>query len=136
MSRLDSRARRLLELRDENDRAQREAKAAKAALDDYEMEFWSELEDLGLKSVSLELGPPYGSVRLERRERRDSRVLDLRSLTEWVIAEGYAAELLRDEPRKAVLNQFVRTRTENGQPLPPGLDFTTKRYVSVTKKKR
>ena len=131
MSRLDTRARRLLELRAENETAQSEAKAAKEKLDNYELEFWSELEDLRLKSFTMDDG-----TRLERRETRYARVLDLEALTEWVVENGLAAELLKDAPRKAVLNKFVRTRQENGQPLPPGLDFTTDRYISVRQRRK
>jgi hypothetical protein len=136
VSRLDSRARVLLELREKNSVAQRAADEAKAELDAYEAEFWSELEDLGMKSVSLDLGDPYVEVRLERRETTKSRVLDKAALVAWAREHGLAEELVKPEPRKAQLNEYVRTARENGLPLPDGLDFYFDRYVSVTRKRK
>lgn len=183
MSRLDSRVRKLLELREAYDLAQRQAKAAEQELTLYEEEFWSELEDLGMKSLNIDLGEPspdyleqrvanaraaleqaaelapvdfataanaaaraarelraadlkrvYGKVRVERRERRDARVYDLDALAEWAQRTG-RMEFIKPAVRKRALNEHVRTAMETKQPLPDGVDFVTKRYVSITRKR-
>lgn len=40
-------------------------------------------------------------------------------------------ELVEHKERKQLLNQLVRERLDNGEPLPPGLGFYDQEYVSI-----
>lgn len=133
--RLDSKVRKLLKLRKANDLAQQDAKQAAADLAEFEAELWSDMEDQGLKTLTLELGAPHGKVQIQRRETKFSRVLDKGALIQALSEAGIAEELTRPDVRKKQLNEYVRTLLENGSPLPPGLDFTSNKYVSVTRKR-
>lgn len=131
MSRLDTKARRLLQLRAQAALAQRAADAAKDARDVFELEFWSELEDLGLRTFTMDDG-----TRLERRARKDADVVDEALLLRELEARGVLDNFTKPALTKRTLNQYVRTLTENGEELPLGLGWRTKRYISVTKKPR
>ena len=108
MSRLDTRVRRLLELRTANSLAQQAAKEAKAELDAYEAELWSELEDEGTKTWSGDLGEGFGQVRITRRETQYAEILDKQALIDSIKEEGLESELLRPDLRKKNLNALVK----------------------------
>jgi len=132
--RLDTRARELLAARERATQLARDADDAKAEKEVLEAQFWSLMKDMGLKSTTIDLGGAYGTVRLERRRRTDSRVLDREALVAALRERGLDPELVKAEPRKAQLNNYVRTILESGGELPEGLDFVSREYVSVTMK--
>lgn len=131
MSRLDSRARTLLELREKYDLAKGEAAAAKLARDNFEMELWSELEDLGLKAFTMDDG-----TRIERpKPTIYADVVDEEAFIEWAQESGMADEFTTAGLRKKSLNGFVRTRLESGEELPPGMSYRVDRGLRVTRPK-
>lgn len=139
MADLKAKARELLDLKAEHERhriayenAKREHRAAEA-------EFWHELdEELGVKTVTLELGDPHGTVALGRRETVKGRIIDEETAIKSLREAGLADGILKDVPqvRQKVLNEHVRDilKSSTGT-LPEGVDFTTTRYIQVTKKK-
>lgn len=131
MSRLDSRARKLIELRDKYNLAKREADAAKLERDNFEMELWSELEDLGLKSFTMDDGTQV--VRPQPTIYAD--VVDEEAFIDWAKANGLEDEFTTEGLRKKSLNGFVRTRIESGEELPPGMSYRVDRGIRITKPK-
>lgn len=125
--RLDGRARTLLTLRELASKADLAAKEAKRERDDFEGAFWTELEDLGLKSFTMSDG-----TRLDRKETLYHEVIDVQELLAWAEENGMDEEWFGKAERKAALNEFVRTAVENNVPLPPGLGPRAKRYISIT----
>lgn len=132
--RLDTAARELLRLREAADRAKRTAEEAARQRDQAEATFWSLMDDLGLKSFTLE--QPDENISFVRRSTVYHQVIDWPTLQRAVTELGLERELTAPGPRKGVLNEFVRTALEAGRELPPGLGYRDNKYVSVTRKKR
>jgi hypothetical protein len=132
--RLDTEARVLIDRRAANDKAQKAAKGTKLLLDEQQQLVHKLLEDLGMKTATLELGTGYGTVQVGRRQTIRSRVFDMEKALAWLSAHGRREEMTRDEVRKAPMNELVRECLETGQPLPEGVDYTTTPFVQVTRK--
>jgi hypothetical protein len=138
MADLKQKARELLDLKAEHERARIAYENAKREHKAAEAEFWHELdEDLGVKTVTLELGEPHGTVALGRRETVKGRVIDAETAVKALRAAGLGEAVLKDIPqvRQKVLNEHVRDLLKSGAQLPEGVDFMTTRYIQVTKKK-
>lgn len=126
---------KLLRARERNDRAVQEEKAAKAEVAAATVELADLLEDEGVLSESLDLGPPFGKVRLVPGETRYAQVTDPEDLREALAEEGLEEELFLPKPAKARMNELVNERLDHGQPLPRGLSWYPKRKVTVTRLK-
>lgn len=134
-ARLDTLGRKLLDLRAINDKAQAAAKKAKADLDGHQRQVFDAMQDLGLKTTTIDLGPGYGTVQLGRRETIRSRIIDLDTALDAFEREARTDEITKTDVRKAVLNELVRERLETGQKLPDGVDFTRTPFIQVTRRK-
>jgi hypothetical protein len=135
--RIDSRARRLVDLKDEKNRLEKDAERAARAYSEEEQAFWMELSDeLGdIKTVTLDLGEGYGTVQLQRRETITARIVDKEAAVESLEAAGLGQGMLGvPEIRKRALNEEVRDRLQRGEALPDGVDFNARRYITVTRK--
>lgn len=139
MSRLDSRARELLVRREIAAFKEAEADAAKAALNAFESELWSELEDEGLKSTSLELEPLQEEVRgalrddAQRLLRLSADVVELgntdraRELVSAALdtlqrAEGPGYGTVRLDRKKTIYHQIIDKRVLESALRQRGLD--------------
>jgi hypothetical protein len=107
------------------DASEREYKEAALVL-------WEELDEAGLPSYTADLGEGYGRVRFVPNETIRSRVLNNEMFVEWATAEGREEELLRSEPRKRVLNEYVRECLHDKRDLPEGVDFTSTKFITIT----
>lgn len=138
MSRLDSRARELVDAKNDFERKALTAKTAEDRYRALERELWIDLqEEFGkVTTVTLDLGEGYGSIQLQRRETITASILNRAEAAEALLEEGLEEAVETDAPglRKRVVNQIVRNRLKAGQPLPKGLDFHPRRYIAVTKK--
>lgn len=67
-------------------------------------------------------------VNFVRAETTYGQVQDRSVFVEW--AEKQSPELLETKERKALINELVREHLDDGKPLPPGLGFHVKQYVS------
>lgn len=135
--RIDGRARRLVDLKDEKNWKEKEADQAARAYAEEEQAFWMELADeLGdIKTVTLDLGEGYGTVQLQRRETITARIVDKETAVESLEAAGLGQGMLgAPEIRKRALNEEVRDRLQRGEALPDGVDFNARRYITVTRK--
>lgn len=132
---LPSEARKLLDRRRENDEAQKAAKETKEALDKQQTIVHDILEAQEMPTATLDLGPGYGRIQLGKRKTIYGRVIDIDTAIAALEGEGYGAEMVKSELRKGALNELIRTRLENGEDLPDGVDFSETRYVQVTRRK-
>lgn len=57
-----------------------------------------------------------------------AQVQDAPAFMVW--ARENQPELLEEKPRKQLLNELIREHLDNGTPLPPGLTFYVREYVS------
>ena len=135
--RLATKARDLVAARERRDETAKIAEAAERAYREKEDAFWESLDDEEQTTAVFDLGDGVGRVQFQKRETITSRVIsgmedDLR---EWARENGYE-DAIFGEPRihKRVTNEYVRDWLQAGQPLPPGLDFVARRYVTITRK--
>lgn len=134
--RLDTEARKLLDRREDNDKAQAVARKTKGAVVEQERVVFDLMKLLNQKtSGTLELGEGYGDVQLGRRETIRSRIIDHDRALEALEAAALVDEMVRADIRRAPLNELVRTCLETGQALPEGVDFTRTPFIQVTRKK-
>lgn len=124
---------KLLRARERNDRAVQEEKRAKLAVSRATGELADLLEDEGLPSLTIDLGDPFGKVRLVPGETRYAQIVDQEDLREAAADENLEEELFLPKPAKQRLNELVRERLDHGQPLPKGLSWYPKRKVTVTR---
>lgn len=142
--RLDTRFRKLVELRRERDLAKQEATRAEKAYRAFEADLWAELEEEhgGVKSLDVDLGPGYGRVSFTRRETTYADIVDPEALARAARDEGRDLELIKqaDEAarksdfRQAPLNELVRETLEHGGELLDGLSFRHDRGITITRK--
>lgn len=128
-------ARRLVELKDEKVALQQKADDAERKYRDAEAQFWLDMEEGSDPTVTKDLGPPYGRVQFQRRETITGRVLNDEAAEEALRAMGLEDAILGPRKvRQKVLSEHVKTWLESGAPLPEGVDFNARRYVTVSKK--
>ncbi len=137
MADLKAKARELLELKEKHSRLKAESEKATREFREVEADFWDELDESGLRGAPLDLGEPYGSVTLTRRETIKGRVIDEETAIESLKDMGLSDAVLKPIPqvRQKVLNEHVRDilKSATGK-LPDGVDFVKTRYIQVTKK--
>lgn len=135
MSDLPAKGRRLVDLKDEKTRLEKAAESAAREYREAEADFWLDLEDGGTKTVTVELGEGYGTVQFQRRETITGRVINDEAAAAALAEAGLGDAVLGPRKvRQKVLSEYVRSRLESGQPLWEGVDFSARRYVTVTKK--
>lgn len=133
--RLDTMARRLVDLREKKDETERIFKKAKKEYKAVEAEFWEHMEDQGLTSFNQDLGDGYGKIQLQKRETIRGIVRDktaaIKALQEMGLADALLAPF--DIPQGA-LSEHVRDWLASGQEIPDGLDFNPTRFITLTRK--
>ncbi len=128
---------RLLKARERNDRATREKNNAMQELAAAEREVQQAMEDAKDKSVTRDLGPPWGVKQFQPRATVYADVYNLKEFREWAKGEGRIQEFINDTPavRKQPINQHVRRATKTkGMRIPPGVEVRRTPYVTVTDK--
>lgn len=133
---LEVQARRLVDKRRARDKSKAQAEKDEKAYREEEREFWTRMHDqlAGTSTINPDLGPGYGKVQIQRRETIRGKVLDVEQALAS-LSEDQRKALLNDRAiRQKVLNQFVKTRREAGQPLPPGFDFSSNKHLLISEK--
>jgi hypothetical protein len=129
--------RRLDEARRERDELDAAAKQAKNTYNAIEAEVWEELEESSLE-------PPYKIrvgdevVTFHPQETIYGRVLDEEKARAWIEEQGEDDVYInhKEEFVGQRLNALVRGHLERRKPLPPGIDFTPKRYVKISRQEK
>lgn len=110
-------------LREVYDALKKQADAAKIAYDKAHLALWERMDATEVHGMKIDgknfvWNPPkpYGSIS------------DKRLFIEW--AEENAPELVEPEPRMSLVNELVRQRIDNGEEMPPGVNFYTKKTVA------
>lgn len=133
-ARLDTEARKLLDLRRLDDEAQAKAKKTKKDREEQEQRIHDLLEETNQPSTTLDLGPGYGRWSLQRRRTIFSRVIDKDVALASVEAAGRKDEMFDRTIRKAPANQWLKECLERGEELPDGFDFSETKYITATRK--
>lgn len=130
--------RRLMELREARDSLEKQAKEAKEAYTEAELELFEELDAGPVKRLNnVDLGEPWGKVSFGARETYYGRIIP--GMEEEAL-EHYEQRAMIDQvtaPKFVMkrINEEVRHRREQNQPMPPGIDFYARRGVTITRQK-
>jgi hypothetical protein len=74
-------------------------------------------------------GIKLGGMHFSPQETHFAVVQDKQALVQWI--KDHDDSIVEDRLKQEELNHIVRTRLDNGEPLPPGLGFWTKDWVST-----
>jgi hypothetical protein len=133
---LESKARRLVELRDARDVDKETAKNSEKAYRAYEQEFFQAVADSPIKgALKLDLGGGVGEVSFSLRETTYGRVLDAEKAAEYFKARSMDAAMFEPKISGQRLNEHIRELLDNGTPPPEGLDFFVNRGVTISRQK-
>lgn len=121
---LEDEIRRVRQFRAMYESAQAQADEAKEAYDRAHQALFDRMEATGVKSINLD------GATATRKSTVFGNVNDKAEFIRW--AELNAPELVSPAPRKALVNELVRQKLDNGEELPPGVDYFVRNYVSQT----
>ena len=136
-----SQLRRLMELREASDEAEKEAKRAKAEYREAEAELFDKLTDPETGDIRrippVDLGPPFGRVAFQARETYFGRIIPGKEqeALEYYRSRGVIDEVAQPKFVMKRINEEVRERLEGAQPMPPGIDWYANRGVTITRQK-
>lgn len=115
---------RLHELGRAKDTAAKELKDREKEFQEYQQKCFSRMEREGVSSQRS------GEVMYVKRATKYAVVQDREEFTKW--AEEQDETLIEPRERKKLLNALVRERVDNEEPLPPGIGFYEREFISRT----
>ena len=122
---LNEQIKHVSKLREHYEQLAQEADDAELAYKQAQDELWEHMDAIGMSSAKID------GTRYEKRATIYGTVNDKQEFLKW--AEENAPELAAPAPRMGLVNERVRQMLDNGEELPPGLNFYVKRYVAQTK---
>lgn len=129
-------ARRLLEARAKQEELETAATNAKKERDELEAEVHQALvEAVGTSSLPLDLGPPFGRVRLNPVITVYGNVINEDKLQEYLENSAQVEEYTKPKLAMGEINKLARRLKETNESFPPGLDYRERKYVRVTVQK-
>lgn len=128
MTDIPSRLRELAELRAAYRDLQRRADDLKDSHDRLQEDVFDTMRNAGLTSVGTD------DEQFVAKSTIYATVADLDEFLAWAASNGLEAEFTEINAIKGRLNELVRQRLQDGEELPPGLDFYRKNYISKTQK--
>jgi hypothetical protein len=135
-TRLDTEARKLLDLREDHEKKDTAAKKAKQKREEQEAVVMELMDELNQPSAMLNLGGKYGVWRATKpKPTIYARVIDKDVALASIAEAGRTEEMFDSEIRKAPANQWVRECLERGEELPDGFDFSESSHITMTRKK-
>lgn len=130
------RARRLLEAKEKRDKLKKSLESAEKDFREREAEFYEELEKAtGGKTLPIDLGDPWGIVKFRCRETYYGKIIDDEKALEYFENRAQVDDFSAPRFVMARINELVRERIDLGQPMPPGIDFSPNRGVTITMQK-
>jgi hypothetical protein len=88
------------------------------------------------KAGTVSLGEGYGDIKFSQQSRNYVRIFNEDAARKALEEEGLADEALVPGFNRAALNDLIRERAENGQPLPDGIAYTPSEWVTITEPKK
>jgi hypothetical protein len=129
--------RRHLELRDKRDEAKKAADALEKEYRESEADLFEMIEESGVKGgIKVDLGEPWGTVAFSNRSTDFGRIIDDEAALEYFSQRAMIDEVTTAKFAKKRLNEIVREMLENGEDMPPGVDYYTNRGVTITRQKK
>lgn len=132
---LESKFRRLAELREERDVDKEAAKRSEEAYREYEADLWTQVEESAVRgSVEFDFGGDLGIIRFQPKKTVYGRVIDKNAALEAFESECLTDELTSPKIEARRLNEYVRDKLELEGELPEGIDYYEKKFISITRK--
>lgn len=113
-------------LRKREDILKRRAKAAALKRAMFESFLYEEMVEEGW--TPNDSGVRLGHVTFSPQRTDYATIQDASKFSKW--AADHDEVMLELKPRKKQLNELVRRLLDNGEPMPPGLGYHTKTYIS------
>jgi hypothetical protein len=128
--------RRLMELRQHRDEAKVAAETSEKAYREAEADVYEALEESGIKStVKVDLGEPWGTVSFKTRETYYGKIYDADAALAYYDQRGLTPDMTNPKFVMKRVNEEVRSRVEQGESMPPGVDYYANRGVTITRQK-
>lgn len=135
IARLESKFRRLAELREDRDIDAAAAKRSEAAYREYEAMLLEEVEDSALKgTVEFDFGGDLGVIRFQPRQTIYGKIEDKNAAYDAFENEAIIDEMTVPKFEARRINEYVRERMESGLPLPDGIGYYVKKYITISRK--
>lgn len=135
LSALESKFRRLAELRQDRDIDKAALERSEKAYREYEAELFEAIEDSTLKgSVEFEFGGDLGTIRFSPRRTIYGRIEDKNLAYESFENSALIDEMTSPKFEAKRLNEFVRESFEAGRDLPAGVGFYEKKFWTISRK--
>lgn len=132
---VESRFRRLAELREERDISKAAAESAEKAYREYEAELFESVSESALSgSVEFDFGGDLGKIRFQPRSTVYGRVIDKNAALEAFENEAIVDEMTAPKIEARRLNEYVRDCIEQGRDLPEGIDYYERKYMTISRK--
>lgn len=128
--------RRLMEARQKRDESKAQAEVDEKEYREIEADVFEALDEGPVDRLNnIDLGEPWGKVSFQARETTYGRVIDEDQAQEHFEQRQMVEEVSQPKFVMARINELVRAADESGDPMPPGLDFYKRRFVSITRQK-
>jgi hypothetical protein len=135
LSALESKFRRLAELREQRDIDKKAAENSESEYRAYEAELFETIEESALRgTVEFDFGGDLGLIRFQPRRTIYGRVIDKAAALEALEAEALVEEMTAPKIEARRLNELVRDRMESNQELPEGIDYYERRFFTISRK--
>lgn len=132
---LESKFRRLAELRETRDIDKQTAESSEAAYREYEAELLEAIDESALRgTVEFDFGADLGIIRFQPRRTIYGKIIDKNAALDAFEEEAIVDEMTAPKIEARRLNEYVRDRIESGQELPDGVGYYEKRYVTISRK--
>lgn len=119
----------LLALKQDMRTKKNEYDEAKDLHDRYEHELWQDMAGDGMTGFKTD------RAGYTRKATTYATVQDMEAFEDWLHARGLADEFLKSAPEKQRLNEIVRACIDNGEPLPDGVGYYNREYISIQESK-
>lgn len=123
MATLTDKAKALAALKEKRDAAKAEHEALKEEYKEAQLSFLEDLEDEGAEGLKAD------GINFVPAETPYANVQDRAAFVAW--AQENDPELIEPRERGELINALIRRHIDDGDPLPPGLGFYVRKYVSM-----
>lgn len=129
--------RRFLELREKRDEAKTALDTAEKDYREAEADVYEALTEAELKgAIKVDLGDGFGTVSFSPRTTYFGRIIDKEAAEEYYAQRAMLEDVSEIKFSMARIHEEIRERLENGESPPPGMDYYSRRGVTVTRQKK
>jgi hypothetical protein len=130
-----ARFQRLLELRETRDIDKQKASRSEQEYRAAEAELFEAIQDAGIRGrISFDFGGDLGRASFQLRSTNYGRVVDKDAALNALKTAGLDDVIYHTAIREGRLNELVRDRLESRDELPDGVDFYTRKGISISRK--